>query len=117
MKIKLLNNTKMPKCGRDGDAGYDLYLNSDTIIKPGINIIDTGVCIELPKGHAGLLAMRSSICKAGLILQQPLTTVSVKIKLLFISTNCSLFVIYSAIIVLIFNISSFFYVAFNKVFH
>ena len=28
MKIKLLNNTKMPKCGRDGDAGYDLYLNS-----------------------------------------------------------------------------------------
>ena len=72
MKIKLLNNTKLPKCGRDGDAGYDLYLNSDTIIKPGINVIDTGVCIELPKGHAGLLAMRSSICKTGLILQQPL---------------------------------------------
>lgn len=72
MKIKLLNNTQMPKRGRDGDAGYDLFLNDNTVIIPGVNVIDTGVCVELPKGYAGLLAMRSSICKTGLIIQQPL---------------------------------------------
>lgn len=73
MKIKLLNNTKCPKFGRDGDAGYDLFLNSDVIFKAHeITCVDTGVCIELPKGYAGLLAMRSSVCKTGLIIQQPL---------------------------------------------
>ena len=28
MKIKLLGDTKCPKFGREGDAGYDLFLNS-----------------------------------------------------------------------------------------
>lgn len=73
MKVKLLNNTLCPKFGRQGDAGYDLFLNSDVTIKAhSTTCIDTGVCVELPKGHAGLLAMRSSICKTGLIIQQPL---------------------------------------------
>lgn len=73
MKIKLLNNTKCPKFGRDGDAGYDLFLNSDVVFKAReVTCIDTGVCVELPKGYAGLLAMRSSVCKTGLIIQQPL---------------------------------------------
>lgn len=73
MKIKLLNNTKCPKFGRDGDAGYDLFLNSDVVFKAHeITCVDTGVCVELPKGCAGLLAMRSSVCKTGLIIQQPL---------------------------------------------
>ncbi len=73
MKVKLLNNTQCPKQGRDGDAGYDFFLNSDVTIKAHeVTIIDTGVCVELPKGYAGLLAMRSSICKQNLIMQQPL---------------------------------------------
>lgn len=73
MKIKLLNNTKCPKFGRDGDAGYDLFLNSDVVFKAHeVTCVDTGVCVELPKGYAGLLAMRSSVCKTGLIIQQPL---------------------------------------------
>lgn len=63
MKVKLLNNTKLPKNGRKGDAGYDFYLNSDIVIKPRQQIvINTGVCVQLPQKHAGLFALRSSIC-------------------------------------------------------
>lgn len=72
MKIKLIKNAQLPKLGRDGDAGYDLYLLNDVTFKRGITILDTGICVELPKEHAGLLAMRSSVCKTGLIIQQPL---------------------------------------------
>ena len=73
MKVKLLNNTKCPERKRKEDAGYDFYLNSDVTLKAHeVSIIDTGVCVELPKGTAGLLAMSSSICKKNLIIQQPL---------------------------------------------
>ena len=73
MKVKLLNGTKCPERKRKEDAGYDFYLNSDIVLKAkSVSIIDTGVCVELPKGTAGLLAMRSSICKQNLIIQQPL---------------------------------------------
>ena len=73
MKVKLLNGTKCPERKRKSDAGYDLYLNKDITIKAHeITVIDSGVCIELPEGYAGLLAMRSSICKQKLIMQQPL---------------------------------------------
>lgn len=73
MKIKLLNGARCPAQGRDGDAGYDFFLLTDVTLKAKeVTCIDTGVCVELPKGTAGLLAMRSSICKTGLIIQQPL---------------------------------------------
>ena len=73
MRIKLIKGAKTPKQGREGDAGYDLYLIDDITFKAhDITVVDTGVCVELPKGHAGLLAMRSSVCKTGLIVQQPL---------------------------------------------
>jgi len=73
MRIKLLNDTKCPKFGRAGDAGYDLFLNTTTTFKAHeVTCVDTGVCVELPEGYAGLLAMRSSVCKTGMIIQQPL---------------------------------------------
>ena len=73
MKVKLLEGTKCPRQGREGDAGYDFFLREDVILKAHqVTVIDTGVCVELPKGYAGLLAMRSSICKRNLIIQQPL---------------------------------------------
>lgn len=73
MKVKLLGNTKMPKQGREGDAGYDLFLNEDVTFKAHeTTVVDTGVCVQIPDGSAGLLAMRSSVCKTGLIIQQPL---------------------------------------------
>lgn len=73
MKVKLLEGTKCPRQGREGDAGYDFFLKEDVTLKAHqVTVIDTGVCVELPKGYAGLLAMRSSICKKNLIIQQPL---------------------------------------------
>lgn len=73
MKVKLLEGTKCPKQGREGDAGYDFFLKENVTLKAHqVTVIDTGVCVELPKGYAGLLAMRSSICKKNLIIQQPL---------------------------------------------
>lgn len=73
MKVKLLDDALCPKRGREGDAGYDLFLiDNVTFLAHSITTIDTGVCVELPTGHAGLLAMRSSVCKTGLIIQQPL---------------------------------------------
>lgn len=73
MNIKLLNNAQCPKQGREGDAGYDLFLVEDVTFKAKeVTVVDTGVCVELPQGHAGLLAMRSSVCKTGMIIQQPL---------------------------------------------
>lgn len=63
MKIKLLNDTMCPKHGRKGDAGYDFFLNKDVVLKAGeTTIVDTGVCVKLPDGYAGLFAVRSSIC-------------------------------------------------------
>ena len=73
MKVKLREGTKCPRQGREGDAGYDFFLREDVTLKAHqVTVIDTGVCVELPKGYAGLLAMRSSICKKNLIIQQPL---------------------------------------------
>ena len=75
MKIKLINGAQCPKQGRPGDAGYDFFLKDDVTIKAHtVTIIDSGICVELPAGHAGLLAMRSSVCKKNLqvhnVLQQ-----------------------------------------------
>ena len=45
------------------------------VIKPRQQIaVDTGVCVELPQGYAGLFALRSSICNKNkhLILKNPL---------------------------------------------
>lgn len=73
MKVKLLNGAQCPKQGREGDAGYDLFLIDKTVFPANtLTVVDTGVCVELPKGHAGLLAMRSSVCKTGMVIQQPL---------------------------------------------
>lgn len=73
MKIKLLGDTKCPERKRDGDCGWDLYLNDYVYLpKHSVTVIDTGVCVEIPEGYVGLLAMRSSVCKTGLTLQNPL---------------------------------------------
>ena len=44
MKIKLINGAQMPKQGRPGDAGYDLFLNDDVVFKAHTTtVVDTGV--------------------------------------------------------------------------
>lgn len=72
MRVKLLRGAKLPAKGRPDDAGYDLFFPEDAVIGPGMTVVAMGVCVELPKGYAGLLALRSSAAKTGLILQNPL---------------------------------------------
>lgn len=73
MKVKLLDYGIMPKKGREGDAAYDIYLPKDVEIAPHTTaVIDLGICLEIPKGYAGMLVIRSSISKKDLLVQPPL---------------------------------------------
>lgn len=60
--IKLIPEAVTPRYAQDGDAGMDLTATAvratDTFIEYG-----TGIAVEIPKGHVGLLFPRSSITK------------------------------------------------------
>src|SRR5436190_5556257 len=52
----------LPSRAYDGDAGYDLYALEAGVIGPGERTeVPTGVAIELPAGHAGLVLPRSGL--------------------------------------------------------
>lgn len=74
MKIKLFDKAiKLPEKKREGDAGWDIYLPEDVIFMPcEVTVVDLGFGIEIPSGYAGLLAMRSSVCKTPMQIQMPL---------------------------------------------
>lgn len=73
MKIKLLSHGKMPTRAHATDAGYDIYLPEDVTFWPGsTEVINTGVCVQIPHGCAGMFVVRSSVSKTGLIIQPPL---------------------------------------------
>ena len=74
MKIKLFNpKIQLPEKKREGDAGWDIYLPYDVLFKKGeVTTINLGFGVKLPDGYAGLFAMRSSVCREGLIMQMPL---------------------------------------------
>jgi dUTP pyrophosphatase len=80
-EIKGLNGHKVIFSNNESNGGGGLiaYRNLSHVVLDNvefkahsITVLDTGVCVELPEGYAGLLAMRSSVCKTGLIIQQPL---------------------------------------------
>lgn len=49
-----------PSRGRKGDAGYDLTSLEDVLLQPfERKLVRTGIAIELPPGHAGLVVPRS----------------------------------------------------------
>ncbi len=60
---KLVPEAVTPRYAQDGDAGMDLTATSfrvtDTFIEFG-----TGIAVEIPNGHVGLLFPRSSITKS-----------------------------------------------------
>lgn len=73
VKIKLLNDKAlMPRYAKPGDAAVDLTATSKSFEKTefGRRIITygTGIALEIPKGHVGLLFPRSSICNKALTL-------------------------------------------------
>jgi dUTP pyrophosphatase len=57
-----------PSLGTPGSAGYDLTPCENGIIKPGERkMINTGVHLAIPRNHVGIIQMRGSTAKLGLI--------------------------------------------------
>jgi dUTP pyrophosphatase len=53
---------RLPSRAHDGDAGLDLYAAEPAAIEPGERAeVATGIAVELPEGHAGLVLPRSGL--------------------------------------------------------
>lgn len=67
---KLDERAVIPTYGSKLSAGADLYavLDDDVIISPGETVfVRTGLALEIPEGHAGMIFARSGLaCKKGL---------------------------------------------------
>lgn len=61
---KLEENAILPTRAHAGDAGLDLYACEAAHIGPGERwSVGTGVAVEIPEGHAGLVLPRSGIAR------------------------------------------------------
>ena len=70
VKIKRLHkDAVIPSYSRQGDAGMDLVATSKFYDDFDNVCYGTGLAIEIPEGHVGLLFPRSSISKTGLTLR------------------------------------------------
>jgi len=59
---KLKPEAKLPTRAHEGDAGLDLYACEAAHIGPGERwSVGTGVAVEIPAGHAGLVLPRSGL--------------------------------------------------------
>ncbi len=63
LKIKKLRNgAKLPHYAYGGDAGMDLFAAEKIVFQKGErNTIPTGIAMEIPKGHVGLIWDKSSV--------------------------------------------------------
>lgn len=63
IKVKKLNSeAKLPTHGNPGDAGLDFYALEEVIFAPGSQMrIRTGLALEIPDGHVGLVWDKSGI--------------------------------------------------------
>ncbi|HEY2717078.1 MAG TPA: dUTP diphosphatase [Solirubrobacterales bacterium] len=61
---KLKDNAVLPTRAHEGDAGLDLYACEAAHIGPGERwSVGTGVAVEIPDGHAGLVLPRSGLAR------------------------------------------------------
>ena len=61
---KLKENATLPTRAHEGDAGLDLYACDAAHIGPGERWgVGTGVAVEIPAGHAGLVLPRSGLAR------------------------------------------------------
>jgi dUTP pyrophosphatase len=59
---RLSDAATIPKRAHDGDAGLDLHAAEAVTIAPGGRAsIGTGIAVEIPPGHAGLVLPRSGL--------------------------------------------------------
>lgn len=89
---KLIDSAVIPKYSRSGDAGLDLTATSkEWDAEKELVIFGTGIAIEIPTNHVGLLFPRSSICKVPLALSNAVGVVDSnfrgEIKLMFRPTG------------------------------
>lgn len=62
--MKLKDEAVLPWRAHEGDAGLDLYACETAQIEPGERCsVGTGVAIEIPEGHAGLVLPRSGLAR------------------------------------------------------
>jgi dUTP pyrophosphatase len=62
--IKLKDNAVVPSRAHPGDAGLDLYSTEEAHIGPGERwSVGTGIAVEIPEGHAGLVLPRSGLAR------------------------------------------------------
>jgi dUTP pyrophosphatase len=65
LRVARLNETAvLPTRAHEGDAGLDLYACEAAHIGPGERwSVGTGVAVEIPQGHAGLVLPRSGLAQ------------------------------------------------------
>lgn len=65
---KLIPEAVLPSRANEGDAGLDLVAAESGLIEPNTQkIIDTGLMMAVPEGHAGLITPRSgNAAKSGI---------------------------------------------------
>lgn len=57
---RIRDDTSLPAAQRDGDAGLDLCAADACVLAPGERrLVPTGIAVEIPPGHAGLVVPRS----------------------------------------------------------
>jgi len=63
LSVRLLSDAAtLPTRAHEGDAGLDLYAAEPAILAPGERIsVGTGIAVEIPSGHAGLVLPRSGL--------------------------------------------------------
>ena len=67
MKIKLDDGAFMIDRAHEDDAGYDIRTPKDFVLQGmvsnscGMEVIDTGVHVEIPKGYVGILKSKSGL--------------------------------------------------------
>jgi dUTP diphosphatase len=61
---RLKDNATLPSRAHEGDAGLDLYACEAAHLGPGERwSVGTGVAVEIPQGHAGLVLPRSGLAR------------------------------------------------------
>ncbi len=61
---KLKDDAVLPTRAHEGDAGLDLYACESAHIGPGERWgVGTGIAVEIPDGHAGLVLPRSGLAR------------------------------------------------------
>lgn len=69
IRFKRLNSMAiMPTKAHPTDAGLDITATSKCVDRDRNIVYGTGISVEIPEGHVGLLLPRSSICKKSLLL-------------------------------------------------